>query len=129
MIWFHHDTAWEEGLTAAQGWAKEHGHLLAPLDATYQGARVGMWLKSARAAARKAAEIEQRHAEGLPVPSSAGTLSEDRREQLEDIDPLVGRARGARRTLIPRRPKENAATGALSSGRTEGAPSVDVRES
>ncbi|MFF3468878.1 helicase associated domain-containing protein [Streptomyces sp. NPDC001984] len=75
MIWSHHDTAWEEGLTAAQGWAKEHGHLLAPLDATYQGARVGMWLKSARAAARKAAEIEQRHAEGLPVPSSAGTLS------------------------------------------------------
>ncbi|MFF1713177.1 helicase associated domain-containing protein [Streptomyces sp. NPDC058268] len=42
--------------------------------------------KSARAAARKAQEIEQRRAEGLPVESSAGALSDDRREQLEEID-------------------------------------------
>ncbi|WP_435886597.1 hypothetical protein [Streptomyces hirsutus] len=40
-----------------------------------------------RAAARKAAEIEQRRAEGLPVQSAAGALSEERREQLEEIDP------------------------------------------
>ncbi|WP_420877914.1 helicase associated domain-containing protein [Streptomyces agglomeratus] len=53
-------------------WAAEHGHLLAPLDATYQGAAVGIWLKNARAAARKAAEVERRRAEGLPVQSSAG---------------------------------------------------------
>ncbi|MGW1091381.1 hypothetical protein ACWD4L_35225 [Streptomyces sp. NPDC002596] len=33
-----------------------------------------------------AAEIEQRRAEGLPVESSAGTLSDERHEQLEDID-------------------------------------------
>ncbi|MFC4464613.1 hypothetical protein ACFPH6_08585 [Streptomyces xiangluensis] len=32
-------------------------------------------------------DIEQRHAEGLLVGSSAGALSEDRREQLEEIDP------------------------------------------
>ncbi|GAB2967354.1 DEAD/DEAH box helicase [Streptomyces heilongjiangensis] len=87
MVWSHFDVAWEEGLTAARGWAEENGHLLAPLDATYRGYRVGIWLKNARAAARKAAEIEQRHAEGLPVRSSAGALSEERREQLEDIDP------------------------------------------
>ncbi|MGW7271887.1 Helicase associated domain protein [Streptomyces sp. NPDC054864] len=86
MIWSHFDVAWEEGLAAARGWAAEHGHLLAPLDATYQGAAVGIWLKNARAAARKAAEIEQRRAEGLPVVSSAGALSDERREQLEDID-------------------------------------------
>ncbi|MFJ9623334.1 Helicase associated domain protein [Streptomyces sp. NPDC101181] len=86
MIWSHFDVAWEEGLTAARGWAKENGHLLAPLDATFQGAPVGIWLKNARAAARKAAENEQRRAEGLPVQSSAGALSETRREQLEDID-------------------------------------------
>ncbi|MFD6174443.1 helicase associated domain-containing protein, partial [Streptomyces coeruleorubidus] len=62
-------------------------HLLAPLDATYQGYRVGIFLKNARAAARRAAENEQRRAEGLPGKSAAGALSEERREQLEDIDP------------------------------------------
>ncbi|MFI6063445.1 Helicase associated domain protein [Streptomyces sp. NPDC051286] len=86
MIWSHYGVAWEEGLTAARGWATEHGHLLAPLDATHQGYKVGIWLKNARAAARKAAEIKQRRAEGLPVQSSAGTLSDERREQLEEID-------------------------------------------
>ncbi|MFF2927131.1 Helicase associated domain protein [Streptomyces celluloflavus] len=87
MVWSHFDVAWEEGLSAARGWAETNGHLLAPLDATHQGYRVGIWLKNARAAARKAAEIEQRRAEGLPVESSAGALSDERREQLEDIDP------------------------------------------
>ncbi|MFB7274172.1 Helicase associated domain protein [Streptomyces sp. NPDC056244] len=86
MIWSHYDVAWEEGLSAARGWAAENGHLLAPLDATYQGYRVGIFLKNARAAARKAQEIEQRRAEGLPVESSAGALSDERREQLEEID-------------------------------------------
>ncbi|MFD7304971.1 Helicase associated domain protein [Streptomyces pharetrae] len=87
MIWSHYDVAWEEGLTAARGWAAEAGHLLAPTDATYQGYPVGIWLKNQRAAARKAAEIEQRRAQGLPVPSAAGALPDERREQLEDIDP------------------------------------------
>ncbi|MFD3827292.1 Helicase associated domain protein [Streptomyces sp. NPDC058625] len=87
MVWSHFDVAWEEGLAAARGWAAEAGHLLAPLDATFQGYRVGIWLKNARAATRKAAEIEQRRTEGPPVGSSAGALSDERREQLEDIDP------------------------------------------
>ncbi|MFD6174833.1 helicase associated domain-containing protein [Streptomyces coeruleorubidus] len=56
MVWSHYDVAWEEGLAAARGWAAETGHLLAPLDATYQGYRVGIFLKNARAAARRAAE-------------------------------------------------------------------------
>jgi hypothetical protein len=54
MVWSHFDVAWEEGLASARGWAAEAGHLLAPLDATYQGYRVGIWLKNAWAAARKA---------------------------------------------------------------------------
>ncbi|MEV8554770.1 Helicase associated domain protein [Streptomyces glaucescens] len=87
MIWSHYDVAWEEGLAAARGWAAEAGHLLAPLDATYQGYRVGIWLKNARAAARKAQEIEQRRAQGLPVEPAVGALSDERREQLEEIDP------------------------------------------
>ncbi|MGW2426449.1 Helicase associated domain protein [Streptomyces sp. NPDC001709] len=87
MIWSHYDVAWEEGLAAARGWAAQNGHLLAPTDATHQGYKVGIWLKNQRAAARKAAENEQRHAEGLPVKSAAGALSQERREQLADIDP------------------------------------------
>ncbi|MFF5314813.1 helicase associated domain-containing protein, partial [Streptomyces massasporeus] len=87
MVWSHFDVAWEEGLAAARGWAVENGHLLAPLDATFQGYRVGTWLKNQRAAARKAADNEQRRAEGLPVKQAAGALSQERREQLEDIDP------------------------------------------
>ncbi|MFF8280674.1 helicase associated domain-containing protein [Streptomyces lateritius] len=87
MVWSRYDVAWEEGLTAARGWAAEAGHLLAPTGAVFQGAAVGIWLKNARAAARKAAEIEQRRAEGLPVDSWSGALSPERREQLEDIDP------------------------------------------
>ncbi|MDT0611038.1 DEAD/DEAH box helicase [Streptomyces lancefieldiae] len=86
MVWSHFDVAWEEGLAAASGWAEENGHLLAPLDATFRGYRVGIWLKNQRAAARKAQHSEQQRAEGLPV-QSAGALSQERREQLEDIDP------------------------------------------
>ncbi|MCX4451737.1 DEAD/DEAH box helicase [Streptomyces sp. NBC_01789] len=87
MVWSHYDVAWDEGLAAARGWAAQAGHLLAPTDAVFQGYRVGIWLKNARAAARKAAANEQRRAEGLPVESSAGALSDERREQLEEIDP------------------------------------------
>ncbi|WP_375997256.1 helicase associated domain-containing protein [Streptomyces broussonetiae] len=87
MVWSHQDVAWEEGTAAARGWAEQNGHLLAPLDATHQGYRVGTWLKNQRTAARKPAEIEQRRAEGLPMGSSAGALPEDRREQLDETDP------------------------------------------
>ncbi|WP_405901433.1 helicase associated domain-containing protein [Streptomyces sp. NBC_00727] len=87
MVWSHYDVAWEEGLAAARGWAAQAGHLLAPTDAVFHGYRLGIWLKNARAAARRTAENEQRRAEGLPVQSSAGVLSDERREQLEEIDP------------------------------------------
>ncbi|MFE9453704.1 Helicase associated domain protein [Streptomyces sp. NPDC006739] len=69
MVWSHFDVAWDEGLAAARAWAAEHGHLLAPQDAAHQGFKVGIWLKNQRAAAR------------------AGELAEERREQLDEIDP------------------------------------------
>lgn len=97
MVWSHFDVAWEEGLAAARGWAEVNGHLLAPLDATFQGYKVGIWLKNQRAAARKAQENEQQRGEALPVESWAGALTEMRREQLEDIDPIArkGTAHGS----------------------------------
>ncbi|WP_329212420.1 DEAD/DEAH box helicase [Streptomyces sp. NBC_01708] len=87
MIWSTVDVAWEEGLSAARAWAELHGHLLAPLDATFEGAKVGIFLKNARAAARRADDNQQREAEGLPADTTGWVLSEERREQLEEIDP------------------------------------------
>ncbi|MEU1932491.1 Helicase associated domain protein, partial [Streptomyces sp. NPDC019826] len=86
MIWSTVDIAWEEGLSAARAWAQLHGHLLAPLDATYEGAKVGIFLKNARAAARRADDNQHREAEGLPADTTGWVLSEERREQLEEID-------------------------------------------
>ncbi|MGW4393553.1 Helicase associated domain protein [Streptomyces sp. NPDC004685] len=73
MIWSRHSLAFDEGLDAAKGWAAEHGHLLAPQDAVWQGFAVGVWLKNQRAAARRG--------------ERSGGLSVERRQELEEIDP------------------------------------------
>lgn len=78
MIWSHGELAFTEGLAAARGWAAEHGHLLAPTDATWQGYAIGQWLKNQRAAARRSSAAGSRKAAGL---------DRDRRQALEDIDP------------------------------------------
>lgn len=71
MVWSHFDVAFEEGLAAARAWAAEHGHLLPPVEATWHGAPVGVWVKNQRAAARR---------------EGPGALSEERREALEALD-------------------------------------------
>ncbi|WP_030993325.1 DEAD/DEAH box helicase [Streptomyces sp. NRRL S-1813] len=76
MIWSHAEVAFAEGLSAARGWAQEHGHLLAPADAMWEGYAVGVWLKNQRAAARQGEDGQ-----------GAGGLSTARRQALEDIDP------------------------------------------
>nr|WP_265869197.1 DEAD/DEAH box helicase [Streptomyces sp. SKN60] len=76
MIWSHAEVAFAEGLSAARGWAAEHGHLLAPADAMWEGYAVGVWLKNQRAAARQDKDKQ-----------GAGGLSTARRHALEDIDP------------------------------------------
>ncbi|MET8831987.1 Helicase associated domain protein [Streptomyces sp. NPDC004610] len=76
MIWSHAEVAFAEGLSAAREWAAEHGHLLAPTDAMWEGYAVGVWLKNQRAAAR-----QDKGEQG------AGGLSAARRRALEDIDP------------------------------------------
>ncbi|MFF1343325.1 helicase associated domain-containing protein [Streptomyces sp. NPDC058290] len=87
MVWAPSTPRGRRAWPPTRGWAAEHGHVPAPLDAAFQGAAVGIWLKNARAAARKAVENEQRRAKGLPVESSAGAMTRERREQLEEIDP------------------------------------------
>ncbi|MFE2519461.1 helicase associated domain-containing protein [Streptomyces mirabilis] len=79
--------AFAEGLSAAAGWAAQHGHLLPPTTATWNGYPVGVWAKNLRTAGRKLAEIEARREAGLPVGPTTGTLTEERRDALEAIDP------------------------------------------
>lgn len=57
MIWDHHNVAWKEGLAAACGWADQHGHPLAPADATWNGYPVGIWLKNSRGARRRTTHL------------------------------------------------------------------------
>ncbi len=87
MIWSHWDVAFAEGLSAAEGWAAEHGHLLPPTSATWNGHPVGVWMKNQRTAGRRLMEIEARREAGRPVGSTAGALTEERRDALEAIDP------------------------------------------
>ncbi|MFI5877617.1 Helicase associated domain protein [Streptomyces sp. NPDC051445] len=84
MVWSHFTVAFDEGLAAARGWAAEHGHLLAPTEATWENYPVGTWLKNQRAAARRA---EDHLAEGPQAGSGSGGLSRERRRALEEIDP------------------------------------------
>ncbi|WP_431954845.1 Helicase associated domain protein [Actinacidiphila sp. bgisy167] len=87
MVWSHWDVAWQEGLSAARQWAAVHGHLLPPATAVWNGYPVGVWTKNQRTAGRLAETIAQRREAGLPVGSTAGALSEERRDALEAIDP------------------------------------------
>ncbi|WP_127359101.1 DEAD/DEAH box helicase [Actinacidiphila soli] len=87
MVWSHFDVAFEEGLTAAKEWAAVHSHLLPPISATWNGYPVGAWVKNQRTAAKLADANAARREEGLEVQSSAGALTQDRRDALEDIDP------------------------------------------
>ncbi|GAA0287509.1 DEAD/DEAH box helicase [Streptomyces polychromogenes] len=72
MVWSHFDVAFDEGLAAARAWAAEHGHLLPPVDATWHGVPVGVWMKNNRAAGRR---------------EGPGALPPERREALDEIDP------------------------------------------
>ncbi|MFD3494604.1 helicase associated domain-containing protein [Streptomyces sp. NPDC058690] len=72
--------AFDEGLAAAWCWAAEHGHLLAPTEATWQGYPVGSWLKNPRAAPRRTDSSKA-------GAQTADVLSAERRQELEDIVP------------------------------------------
>jgi hypothetical protein len=87
MIWSHWDVAFAEGLSAAEGWAAEHGHFLPPTSATWHEYPIGVWAKNLRTAGRRLAKVEARREQGLSVGSTTGVLTEERRDALEAIDP------------------------------------------
>uniref|UniRef100_UPI002F91125D DEAD/DEAH box helicase n=1 Tax=Streptomyces sp. NBC_01553 TaxID=2975877 RepID=UPI002F91125D len=87
MVWSERDAAWEDGLAMARLYTEAHGHFLPPTSAVWGDYPIGVWAKNARAAARRARENEELRAAGLPVPSSAGAMTEARRDELDAIDP------------------------------------------
>ncbi|MEV6080681.1 Helicase associated domain protein [Streptomyces sp. NPDC052069] len=87
MVWSERDAAWADGVAVAAEYAEVHGHLLPPTGAVWKGYPIGVWVKNARAAARKAAQIEELRAAGQPVASAAGAMTRARRDELDAIDP------------------------------------------
>lgn len=87
MVWSVHASAWDAGLAVARDYAAVHGHCLPGAGVVWDGYPLGVFLKNARAAAKKARENAVRRANGEEGVSSAGELSESRMEALAEIDP------------------------------------------
>ncbi|MGW3150427.1 hypothetical protein ACWDG1_38390 [Streptomyces sp. NPDC001177] len=73
-------------LAAARGGRPNTATASPPRTPPTSGYKVCIWLKNARAAARKTMNIERRRTERLPAGSSADALTEEPRGQLDDID-------------------------------------------
>ncbi|WP_449352095.1 Helicase associated domain protein, partial [Streptomyces shaanxiensis] len=87
MVWSVHASAWDAGLAVARDYAAVHGHCLPGATVVWDGYPLGVFLKNARAGAKKARENAVRRANGETGISSAGELSESRMEALAEIDP------------------------------------------
>ncbi|MFI0545262.1 Helicase associated domain protein [Streptomyces sp. WSLK1-3] len=87
MVWSVHASAWEAGLAVARDYAAVHGHCLPGASVVWDGYPLGVFLKNARAGAKKARENAVRRANGETGISSAGELSQSRMEALAEIDP------------------------------------------
>ncbi|WP_240436159.1 MULTISPECIES: helicase associated domain-containing protein [Streptomyces] len=87
MVWAVHASAWDAGLAVARDYAAVHGHCLASASVVWDGYPLGVFLKNARAGAKKARENAVRRANGETGLSYAGELSEARMEALNEIDP------------------------------------------
>ncbi|NUS80086.1 MAG: helicase, partial [Streptomyces sp.] len=87
MVWSVHASAWEAGLAVARDYAQVHGHCLPGNSVVWNGYALGVFLKNARAAAKKTRENAVRRANGETGISYAGELPESRMEALNEIDP------------------------------------------
>ncbi|WP_331722846.1 Helicase associated domain protein (plasmid) [Streptomyces canus] len=87
MVWSVHASAWDAGLAVARDYAEVHGHCLPGATVVWDGYPLGVFLKNARAGARRARENAVRRANGETGLSCAGELSESRMEALNEIDP------------------------------------------
>ncbi|WP_228049430.1 helicase associated domain-containing protein [Streptomyces justiciae] len=87
MVWSVHASAWEAGLAVARDYARVHGHLLPASSVVWDGFALGVYLKNARQAAKKARDNAARRANGETGISYAGELPQSRMEALNEIDP------------------------------------------
>lgn len=87
MVWSVHASAWEAGLDVARAYAALHGHCLPAAAVVFDGFALGVFMKNARAGAKRARENAARRANGETGLSYAGELSQERREALDEIDP------------------------------------------
>ncbi|KUN58201.1 helicase [Streptomyces griseorubiginosus] len=87
MVWSVHASAWEAGLDVARDYAAVHGHCLPGATVVWDDYPLGVFMKNARAAAKRARENAVRRANGETGISSAGELSQSRMEALTEIDP------------------------------------------
>ncbi|WP_284435581.1 DEAD/DEAH box helicase [Streptomyces sp. TUS-ST3] len=87
MVWSVHASAWEAGLAVARDYAAVHGHCLPGATVVWDGYPLGVFMKNARAAAKRARQNAVRRANGETRVSYAGELSEERMEALNEIDP------------------------------------------
>ncbi|MEU3342564.1 Helicase associated domain protein [Streptomyces sp. NPDC006668] len=87
MVWSVHASAWEAGLDVARAYAATFGHCLPSASTVFDGYPLGVYLKNARAGAKRARENAVRRVNGETGISYAGELSQERREALDEIDP------------------------------------------
>jgi superfamily II DNA or RNA helicase len=87
MVWSIHASAWDAGLAVARDYAAVHGHLLPAASVVWDSYPLGVFLKNARAGAKRTRENAARRANGESGISYAGELSESRMEALNEIDP------------------------------------------
>ncbi|MEU9917773.1 Helicase associated domain protein [Streptomyces sp. NPDC051001] len=87
MVWSVHASAWDAGLAVARDYAAVHGHLLPAASVVWDSYPLGVFLKNARAGARRTRENAARRANGETGISYAGELSESRIKALNEIDP------------------------------------------
>ncbi|WP_331728800.1 Helicase associated domain protein (plasmid) [Streptomyces sp. NBC_00028] len=87
MVWSVHASAWDAGLAVARDYAQVHGHLVPGNFVVWDGFALGVFLKNARQAAKKARANAVRRANGETGISYAGELPESRMEALNEIDP------------------------------------------
>ncbi|MDH6513723.1 hypothetical protein M2163_009305 [Streptomyces sp. SAI-135] len=87
MVWSVHASAWDAGLAVARDYAQVHGHCLPGATVVWDGFALGVFMKNARAAAKRSRMNAVRRANGETGISSVGELSESRMEALAEIDP------------------------------------------
>lgn len=86
FVWSVFDTAFTDNLAAVAAYADAHGHACPPHDAVFHGLPVGVIMKNARTAQRRAHALQQREEAGETGLDWTGALSAERKAAFDAID-------------------------------------------